>query len=498
MRILLTGEQMRDADAYTIHKMGVPSLVLMEHAALSVMEVLEEEQVDLTAPLIVCGSGNNGGDGLAIARLLHLKGHTPEVWYVGNPEHASEENKIQRQIIENYKIPIRNTFSKKEYSVIIDTIFGTGLAREVGGAYRETIELLNQCSGKKVAVDIPSGIADTTGKVWGTAFQADITVCLGYEKLGTVLHPGTTYAGKRIVKDIGIIAHNVHEEECIYTYEKEELGKLIPRRKTDSNKGSYGRVLMIAGSKGMAGAAYLGAKAAYSVGAGLVQIYTEESNRMILQQLLPEAIISTYTEFDKIKLKELFDWADVVCIGSGLGKSETAEKIVTYAMQYGKSPCVLDGDGLNILAEEMTLLEYKKNVVLTPHMKEMSRLLQCTVEELKENSLRRLQEFVEEYPVVCAMKDSRTMVASDEQGIYVNTTGNNAMAKAGSGDVLAGIITGLLAQGMSLRKACETGVFLHGLCGDKAKEQKGSYSVLASDLIDAIAAVLKGAEHEDL
>lgn len=219
---------------------------------------------------------------------------------------------------------------------------------------------------------------------------------------------------------------------------------------------------------------------------------------MILQQLLPEAIISTYTEFDKIKLKELFDWADVVCIGSGLGKSETAEKIVTYAVQYGKSPCVLDGDGLNILAEEMTLLEYKKNVVLTPHMKEMSRLLQCTVEELKENSLRCLQEFVEEYPVVCAMKDSRTMVASDEQGIYVNTTGNNAMAKAGSGDVLAGIITGLLAQGMNLRKACETGVFLHGLCGDKAKEQKGSYSVLASDLIDAIAAVLKGAEHEDL
>lgn len=498
MRILLTGEQMRDADAYTIHQRGVPSLVLMEHAALAVMEVLKEEHVNITHPLIVCGGGNNGGDGLALARLLHLAGHEPEIWYLGDTARTSEENGTQYAIVKNYGIPVRSTFPEKEYSVIIDTIFGTGLKRAVEGKYKEAIDFLNRCSGAKVAVDIPSGISDTTGKIMGTAFRADITVCLAYEKLGTVLYPGAEYAGKRIVKDIGIRAEKIPREELIYTYDKKELKTFLPERKKDSNKGSYGKVLMIAGSKGMAGAAYLGAKAAYSVGAGLVQIYTVEENRMILQQLLPEAIISTYTGFDKIKLKELFDWADVVSVGSGLGKSETAEKIVTYAMQYGKSPCVLDGDGLNLLAEELPLLEYKKNVILTPHMKEMSRLLQCTVEELKNDSMTRLREFVEDYPVVCAMKDTRTMIASDEGGIYINTSGNEAMAKAGSGDVLAGIIAGFLAQGMCLRKACETGVFLHGLCGDKAKEEKGSYSVLARDLIDVIGEVLKGADNEDI
>lgn len=498
MKIIVTGEQMRDADAYTINRMGIPSLVLMERAALAVMEVLEEEHIDLKHPLIVCGSGNNGGDGLALARLLHLKGCHPEVWYVGNPEHASSENKTQYQIAENYGISIRNTLDKKEYSVIIDAIFGIGLSREVEGAYQEAIETLNAYEGKKVSIDMPSGISDTTGRIWGTAFHADVTVCLAYEKLGTVLYPGTGYAGNRIVKEIGIRAKKIAEEDKIYTYEKQDLRTLLPKRKPDSHKGSYGKVLMITGSKGMAGAAYLSAKAAYSTGAGLVQIYTDETNRMILQQLLPEAIVTTYTEFDKIKLKELFDWADVVSIGSGLGRSETAEKIVTYAMQYAKSPCIIDGDGLNILSEEMTLLEHKKNIILTPHMKEMARLTQYSIEELKLDAMRYLQEFVEDYPVVCAMKDTRTMVASDDGGVYVNTTGNSAMAKAGSGDVLAGVITGLLTQGMSLRKACETGVFLHGLCGDYAREQKGSYSVLASDLIDVLGEVLRGVEDENL
>lgn len=498
MKIIVTGEQMREADAYTINRIGVPSLVLMERAALAVMEALEEEQMNLKRPLIVCGSGNNGGDGLVLARLLHVKGCQPDIWYVGNPEHASKENKIQYQIVENYGITIRNTLGETEYSVIIDAIFGTGLSREVEGAYREAIETLNAREGKKVSIDMPSGVSDTTGRIWGTAFHADVTVCLAYEKLGTVLYPGTGYAGKRIVKEIGIQAKKIAEEDKIYTYEKQDLRTLLPKRKPDSHKGSYGKVLMITGSKGMAGAAYLSAKAAYSTGAGLVQIYTDETNRMILQQLLPEAIVTTYTGFDKIKLKELFDWADVVSIGPGLGRSETAEKIVTYAMQYAKSPCIIDGDGLNILSEEMTLLEHKKNIILTPHMKEMARLTQYSIEELKADAMRYLQEFVEDYPVVCAMKDARTMVASDDGGVYVNTTGNSAMAKAGSGDVLAGVITGLLTQGMSLRMACETGVFLHGLCGDYAREQKGSYSVLASDLIDAIGAVLRGVDDENL
>lgn len=496
MRYILTGEQMRYADAYTIEKMGVPSMVLMERAALSVVKTLEDEKADLRRALIVCGSGNNGGDGLAIARLLFLKGLKPEVWYLGNLKNASEENKMQYKIADNYGVSIRNTFEEKEYSVIIDCIFGTGLKRKVEGAYNTAIEKLNGLSAVKVSVDIPSGISDTTGQIWGTAFKADITVCLAFEKLGTVLFPGAEYAGRKYVTDIGIAESALQEERRFYTYEPEDRYSLLPKRKENSHKGSYGKVLMIAGSKGMAGAAFLNAKAAYSMGAGLVQIYTHEENRIILQQLLPEAIISTYTEFDKTKLKELFDWANVVAIGSGLGKTVLAEQILTYALQYAKMPCIIDGDGLGILAEDIALLEHKKQIILTPHVKEMSRLLQCEITELKEDGMKFLDDFVRDYPVVCALKDARTIVVGEDCNVYVNTTGNESMAKGGSGDVLVGMTAGLLAQGLGRREACERAVFLHGLCGDYAKQKKGSYSVLASDLIDAAAEVTKMRDKE--
>lgn len=496
MKYILTGEQMRYADNYTIERMGVPSLVLMERAALQVVQTMEQEQIDCSRALVVCGSGNNGGDGLVIARLLALKGCDVDVWYVGNYESASEENKKQYEIANNYEVSVRNTLEEKEYSVIIDSIFGTGLRREITGRYRDAIETLNDMQGTKIAVDIPSGISDTTGKVWGIAFRAHITVCLAFEKLGTVLFPGTEYAGKRVVADIGIAENALPKEQKIYTYEWKDGKKLLPVRNEDSHKGSYGKVLMIVGSCGMAGAAFLSAKAAYSAGAGLVRIYAPEENRVILQQLLPEAIITTYNQFDKNRLKELLDWADVVAIGPGLGQSELSEHIFTYTMQYAKLPCVIDGDGLNLLAEDLSALEHKKQIILTPHMKEMSRLLQCDIEEIAENRIELLNEFTRDYPVVCALKDTRTFVACEDSDLYLNTTGNAAMAKAGSGDVLAGMVTGFLAQGMDKKAACETAVFLHGLCGDYAKAKKGSYSVLASDLIEELSQVLKKLEEE--
>lgn len=496
MRYIVTGEQMRHADSYTIGTMGVPSLVLMERAALQVVQVIEEEHLDCSKVLVACGSGNNGGDGLAVARLLALKGHDVEVWYIGSYESASEENKKQYEIAGNYGVSIGNTLKEKEYSIIIDAIFGTGLCREISGRYKVAIAALNNMPGIKVAVDIPSGVSDTTGRLWGTAFEADVTVCLAFEKLGTVLFPGAEYAGKRIVRDIGITVDALPDSQKIYMYELEDGKKLLPVRRENSHKGTYGRVLMIVGSCGMAGAAFLSAKAAYCMGAGLVQIYTPEENRVILQQLLPEAIVTTYTDFDKSRLKELLDWADVIAIGSGLGKSELSEQIFTYTMQYAKKPCVIDGDGLNILSEDMAELEFKKQVILTPHMKEMSRLLQCEIKDLMENKIELLNEFTRDYPVVCALKDARTFVASDAEDMYLNISGNAAMAKAGSGDVLAGMIVGLLAQNTKPRTACEMAVFLHGLCGDSAKMKKGSYSVLASDLIEELGAVLRGLEEE--
>ena len=492
MIYLPTGEQMRRADLYTIEEIGVPSMVLMERAALEVVRCMEEEQLDFRRVLVICGSGNNGGDGYAIARLLHLKGHDVTIFFAGNSQKRSEENAQQAKIAANYEIPVITNLDTEEYSVIIDALFGTGLKREVTGHYREILCSVNQMTGKKVAVDLPSGIHDTTGARMGIAFCADLTVAIAFPKRGLFLQEGNVCAGKILTGDIGISSETFSEGTVTFGYEKQDLFLGFPKRKKNSHKGSYGKVLMIAGSKGMSGAAYLSAKAAYAVGAGLVQIYTHEENRVILQQLLPEAIITTYDTFDSEQLEKLIQWADLIGIGCGLGKSDTAERVMQYTLKRALVPCVVDADGINILSKHMEWIEETNAlIVLTPHMKEMSRMLQCSVKELIEQRMEKLHAFVERYKVVCVLKDARTLVAKEHQNTYLNLSGNAAMAKAGSGDVLAGVIVGILAQQCEPYTSACLGVFLHGLAGDMARDKKGAYSVLASDLVAEISSVLK-------
>jgi len=501
MIYLPTGEQMRRADLYTIEEIGVPSMVLMERAALEVVRCMEEEQLDFRKVLVICGSGNNGGDGYAIARLLHLKGHDVTIFFAGNSQKRSEENAQQAKIAAHYEIPVITNLGTEEYSVIIDALFGTGLKREVTGHYREVLCSVNQMAGKKVAVDLPSGIHDTTGARMGIAFCADLTVAIAFPKRGLFLQEGNVCAGKILTGDIGISSETFSEGTVTFGYEKQDLFLGFPKRKKNSHKGSYGKVLMIAGSKGMSGAAYLSAKAAYAVGAGLVQIYTHEENRVILQQLLPEAIITTYDTFDSEQLEKLIQWADLIGIGCGLGKSDTAERVMQYTLKRALVPCVVDADlvpcvvdadGINILSKHMEWIEETNAlIVLTPHMKEMSRMLQCSVRELIEQRMEKLHAFVERYKVVCVLKDARTLVAKEHRNTYLNLSGNAAMAKAGSGDVLAGVIVGILAQQCEPYTSACLGVFLHGLAGDMARDKKGAYSVLASDLVAEISSVLK-------
>lgn len=492
MIYLPTGEQMRRADLYTIEEIGVPSMVLMERAALEVVRCMEEEQLDFRKVLVVCGSGNNGGDGYAIARLLHLKGHDVTIFFAGNSQKRSEENAQQAKIAAHYEIPVITNLDTEEYSVIIDALFGTGLKREITGHYREILCSVNQMTGEKVAVDLPSGIHDTTGAQMGIAFCADLTVAIAFPKRGLFLQEGNVCAGKILTGDIGISSETFSEGTVTFGYEKQDLFLGFPKRKKNSHKGSYGKVLMIAGSKGMSGAAYLSAKAAYVVGAGLVQIYTHEENRVILQQLLPEAIITTYDTFDSEQLEKLIQWADLIGIGCGLGKSDTAERVMQYTLKRALVPCVVDADGINILSKHMEWIEVTNAlIVLTPHMKEMSRMLQCSVKELIEQRMERLHAFVERYKVVCVLKDARTLVAKEHRNTYLNLSGNAAMAKAGSGDVLAGVIVGILAQQCEPYTSACLGVFLHGLAGDMARDKKGAYSVLASDLVAEISSVLK-------
>lgn len=500
MQLWVNAAQMKAADQYTIQKLGVPSLELMEHAAQACVQVLEDEKVDLSHVCVVCGSGNNGGDGFAIARILQNNRYSVETFCVGNPEHYTEETQEQMHRLQEcggkitYGMPQENS-----YSVVIDAVFGVGLSRKVEGRYRQVIEQMNRMRGTKFAVDIPSGLSATTGCILGCAFKADYTVTFQLKKIGLELSQGRTMAGRVIVPDIGISTDSICEDqEIVRTAGKDIYRKMLPDRPEDSNKGTYGRLLVIAGSKGMAGAAYLNAHAAYMTGAGLVRVYTSSDNREILQTLLPEAIITTYEEYNKEELLSLLTWADSVCIGSGLGMSRLSEKILKTVIEYVKVPCLIDADGLNLLAENKNYLNQmaERRFVITPHMKEMSRLTGTPVEELKADRIQILKDFISRYRITCVLKDSRTLIASEEKGIRMNLTGNSAMAKAGSGDVLAGVISGWMVQGKEAEDAAELGTYIHGLSGDLAKFEKGVYSVMARDLIEYISKALMKLEEE--
>ena len=500
MQLWVNAAQMKAADQYTIQKLEVPSLELMEHAAQACVQVLEDEKVDLSHVCVVCGSGNNGGDGFAIARILQNNRYSVETFCVGNPEHYTEETQEQMHRLQECGGKITYGMPQEDsYSVIIDAVFGVGLSRKVEGRYRQVIEQMNRLRGTKFAVDIPSGLSATTGCILGCAFKADYTVTFQLKKIGLELSQGRTMAGRVIVPDIGISTDSICEDqEIVRTAGKDIYRKMLPDRPEDSNKGTYGRLLVIAGSKGMAGAAYLNAHAAYMTGAGLVRIYTSSDNREILQTLLPEAIITTYEEYNKEELLSLLTWADSVCIGSGLGMSRLSEKILKTVIEYVKVPCLIDADGLNLLAENKNYLNQmaERRFVITPHMKEMSRLTGTPVEELKADRIQILKDFISRYRITCVLKDSRTLIASEEKGIRMNLTGNSAMAKAGSGDVLAGVISGWMVQGKEAEDAAELGTYIHGLSGDLAKFEKGVYSVMARDLIEYISKALMKLEEE--
>ncbi|MEY8410017.1 NAD(P)H-hydrate dehydratase [Lachnospiraceae bacterium 62-26] len=526
MRYLVNSSQMKKADSYTIQKKGILSLELMERAARACVDVMTAEGFDLSKPCVVCGSGNNGGDGFAVARLLMESGVTPFVCFAGDEDRRSEETIVQMQKYLEIGGRICNEYRDDEYSIIIDAVFGVGLRREITGGYADVIERMNRTKAVKFAVDMPSGISADTGSVLGTAFRADVTVTFQAKKLGLVLYPGKEYAGKVVTVDIGIDMEGLTEEGGLpgeeagtgmgplaYTCEFSDHQSMLPVRRADSNKGSYGKLLMIAGSRGMSGAAFLNGSAAYLSGAGLVRIYTSEENRVILQQQLPEAVITTYTDYDREETKRLLEWADTVCIGSGMGMSETSVRLVEQVLREAEGTCLIDADGLNILAEHkewMSLLKREGSCaparVLTPHMKEMSRLTGHSIEELKERRIEIVKEFADRTGCTCVLKDARTVTASPSEcfkiypcslpgaGIYVNLSGNAAMAKAGAGDVLAGIISALLAQGLDGHKAASLGTYLHGRSGDYARKLRGSYSVLARDLLLCISEAFKELE----
>ncbi len=500
MEFLLNARQMKTCDSDTIQNTGIPSLVLMERAALATVEEMQRFGCDLRSVLVVCGSGNNGGDGFAAARLLDEIGVRVTVAFAGKPESMSEETSIQKRICENCGIKISSNYREREYTTIVDALFGIGLSREINGAYAELIEWINLQPASKVAIDIPSGISADTGRVMGIAVQADLTVTFAYRKIGQLLYPGAEYCKKIVRRDIGITTgHFPDGIPSVFTYSDEDLLR-IRQRRAYSNKGTYGKLLLVAGSRGMSGAAALAALAAYRTGSGLVRIVTPECNREILQTFLPEAIVTPYTEGrnNEKLFEELLHWADVIGIGPGLGTSVDSQAVMQYVLSVCTKPLVIDADGLNLLAlypEWMT--EIHCPVIVTPHIGEMMRLTGCPKQEILKELLETARSFARKNRLICALKDARTVV-SDGSSIYVNTTGNNGMAVAGSGDILTGIICGLLAQGMQPFDAATLGVYLHGAAGDLAREKCSAYGMIARDIAAQIGEVLKKADRMEM
>lgn len=500
MRYVVDAASMKAVDEYSIKQVGIPSLVLMERAALCVTETILEKVCHDTDSriLCVCGTGNNGADGLAVARQLTEKNINTDVYTVGEGNTTSEY-RVQLNIIENLGIECISKPLFDEYDVIVDAVFGNGLSRNVEGRYKDIVDLINGASKKGctvVAVDIPTGVNATDGRIMGCCVNADITVTFGYEKLGMILYPGTAYCGEVIIKNIGFAPYYEELKE-IFVYEDEDI-KRLPERQSDGNKGTYGKALVVAGSSGCGGAAILAGKAAYNMGTGLVKVLTHIDNKEPLLIHVPECLISTYDdtcsgENASQLLEESFHWATCIAIGPGLSTDKRAERLTLEVAKKADMVRVFDADALNIIARNKITIEScgkESNAIITPHIGEMSRLTGISVPEIKKNIIATAVEYAREYHVICVLKDARTVVTDGER-VYINCSGNDGMATGGSGDVLTGIITGLLATGMGCFDAACLGTFIHGKAGDKAAECCGNVSMTATDIARFIKEVIK-------
>lgn len=526
MRRLVTGKRAKEIDAYTMKEIGIPSMVLMERAALGVARAVKERfpawntggvaqrrRPEGPAVVAVCGTGNNGADGVAAARMLRLAGFDACAAIIGDAGRGTEEFQKQLKIADRVGVPILGwqEIGNRPWDAVIDAVFGVGLSREIEGDYRLCLEAMNSLSpipGLRVAVDIPSGIHADTGRVMGTAFRADLTVTFGWEKQGTLLYPGREYAGNVRVEDIGFPeeamerAAGEEERKAAFTYGPEDLAG-VPARRAYSNKGSFGRVLVVAGSKGMCGAAYLSALGAYRCGAGLVKILTVEENRPVLQNLLPEAILALYDpetinrdkEGFRTFMEEQTSWADVVVLGPGLGAGPCVEYLAETILTSAFVPVIIDADALNAVAAHPYLTSYyTENIIITPHLGEMSRLTGKSIKEIQADLPSAASEYAARYGITCVLKDAATVAAGRDGDLYINSSGCSAMAKAGSGDVLTGIIAGLIAIGTEEEQAAFLGVYIHGLAGERAG--RDSHSMLASELADALRDVLPDGRKE--
>ena len=502
----LTARGMQYIDEYTISA-GIPSPVLMENASRGVADAVAKRFPDKdTRILVVAGSGNNGGDAICATRwLMHLGYHNIKIFFTGTVSSASKEFSRQVSILakayENISITGLHDSAdlsvlRNEYDVIIDGMFGIGLNRVLDENLSKITEFLNCKKAYRVAIDVPSGLNATTGQVMGAAIKADLTLTFGSYKTGLLFGEGRTYSGKIEVVDIGLIDSaydNVTDklEVCDNAFFEETAAEALIARTEAGHKGTFGTVGIVASGNGMLGASMLASRAAYRAGCGLVKIFCPHKYIAYFNVAIPEAVVVPYKAEDiDTAFKEFARKTDVFLIGPGLREDELGKSLVRTVLQ-GDIPAVLDAGALNILSEDLPLLRNRLcNCVITPHLGEMAKLAGTDVATIAKNRIGYTKSFSEKYKVSMVVKSDVSLISIYNsklglQDLYVNVTGNSGLATAGSGDVLAGVIASLIAQGNTLDTSLLYGVMIHGRAGDKfATDQDSKRRMMAGDIID--------------
>jgi len=511
MRIV-TAEVMRELDRRTIQEVGIPGAVLMENAGRGATAMLLEHfrEWDRGPVSVVCGAGNNGGDGFVVARCLRERGVPVQVYSLVPPESIRGDAGLFFRVMQALQIPwciLGEEGAGRDVSAawqasscLVDAVFGTGLSRGVEGRTARAIQEITRAGRPVLALDMPSGIHADTGRVMGTAVQATWTATFGVPKRGLYLYPGATYAGTVRCVSIGIPPSFVEE-----TAPAEEILEPEPffrklRRQPDTHKGTYGHLLVVSGSAGKTGAAFLCSESALRCGAGLVTLGIPQTLQRVFEGKLTEVMTlglpggeAGVLQAEALeKIETFLETADGLVVGPGLGICGETEKLIRGLWQEVRKPMVWDADALTLLARNTDLRgKQRAQIVVTPHPGEMSRLLGWPVSRIQEDRVEAVRTLARDWGVVTVLKGARTLVAHPTGSLYVNVTGNAGMAAGGMGDVLAGMIGALGLQGFSPVDAASFGVWLHGAAGDAVAASRGPLGFLASEVMQAVPAVLR-------
>ncbi len=512
-----TARQMAELDRVTIEQYGIPSLVLMENAGRScterILRILQEKVVapEEASVAVVCGRGNNGGDGMVIARHLHNRGVYVEVFLLSEAEDLSQDARIQYEIVRKMDVECRIIRDHEgvedlrsyleEVHLCIDAILGTGLSSPLQGIVRDVVETINLSLATVFAVDVPSGIDATSGRILGEAVRADYTGTFGLLKLGQVLLPGSIHCGETDIYDIGIPSKAVFDINInTEALEERVVKSMLSIRPPDFHKGDAGRVYVVGGSPGMTGAPCLAGQASMRMGAGLITVVVPRSLHPVVETKLMEVMSEgvedggsgTFRKECVPELLEKISRADFVVLGPGLGTYPGAAEFVAEILPRIRVPFLVDADGLNALADQVGVLrQATAPCIITPHPGEMSRLTRESIEAIEASRIGSAQHFAEEEEVTVILKGARTIIATPKGDVFINTTGNPYMASGGMGDALSGMVAALASQGLSPTDAACAGVFLHGLSADILVRRHPMSVVSATDVIENIREALQ-------